>query len=163
MNHEDRVLQLSAALPGVLEFLRAGFRYHLQRPPRREEVFERGGSQGRSSRRRVHSVGHHRPADRHNCQCALYIYNTCVGSVLNEAHQLQVVDSKGHSLFQKEDATKGKFAFTTEDYDVFEVCFVSVVTSNELIFSYQDDVLVILFALWQVVATTVQLGKSTFP
>jgi len=25
----------------------------------------------------------------------------------------------------KEDATKGKFAFTTEDYDMFEVCFES--------------------------------------
>ena len=38
---------------------------------------------------------------------------------------LQVTDSKGHVLYNKEDATKGKFAFTTEEYDVFEVCFES--------------------------------------
>ena len=37
----------------------------------------------------------------------------------------QVIDSKGHILYQKEDATKGKFAFTTEEYDMFEVCFES--------------------------------------
>ena len=41
---------------------------------------------------------------------------------------LQVADSKGHTLFRKDDATKGKFAFTTEDYDMFEVCFKSVAT-----------------------------------
>lgn len=35
----------------------------------------------------------------------------------------QVSDSKGHVLYQKEDISKGKFAFTTEEYDVFEVCF----------------------------------------
>lgn len=38
---------------------------------------------------------------------------------------LRVIDSKGHILYQKEDATKGKFAFTTEEYDMFEVCFES--------------------------------------
>ena len=45
---------------------------------------------------------------------------------LNNAH-LQVADSKGHTLFRKESATKGRFAFTTEDYDMFDVCFYSVV------------------------------------
>lgn len=38
---------------------------------------------------------------------------------------LQVTDSRGHILFKKEDASKGRFAFTTEDYDMFEVCFLS--------------------------------------
>lgn len=38
---------------------------------------------------------------------------------------LQVTDSKGHILYSKEDAKKGKFAFTTEEYDMFEVCFES--------------------------------------
>lgn len=41
---------------------------------------------------------------------------------------IQVADSKGHTLFRKDEATKGKFAFTTEDYDMFEVCFLSVTT-----------------------------------
>lgn len=36
---------------------------------------------------------------------------------------LAVTDSKGHILYSKQDAKKGKFAFTTDEYDVFEVCF----------------------------------------
>lgn len=45
----------------------------------------------------------------------------------NNCHPLlfQITDSAGHILYSKEDATKGKFAFTTEDYDMFEVCFES--------------------------------------
>ena len=43
---------------------------------------------------------------------------------------LQVADSKGHTLFRKESAAKGRFAFTTEDYDMFEVCFYSVITGE---------------------------------
>lgn len=42
----------------------------------------------------------------------------------------QVADSRGHTLFRKEDASKGKFAFTTEDYELFEVCFLSTVTGE---------------------------------
>lgn len=38
---------------------------------------------------------------------------------------LKVTDSKGHVLYNKDDATKGKFAFTTEEYDMFEICFES--------------------------------------
>uniref|UniRef100_A0AAY4BND9 GOLD domain-containing protein n=1 Tax=Denticeps clupeoides TaxID=299321 RepID=A0AAY4BND9_9TELE len=38
---------------------------------------------------------------------------------------LKITDSSNHILYSKEDATKGKFAFTTEDYDMFEVCFES--------------------------------------
>lgn len=37
----------------------------------------------------------------------------------------QVIDTNGHVLYKKDDATKGKFAFTTDDYDMFEVCFQS--------------------------------------
>lgn len=36
---------------------------------------------------------------------------------------LDVKDTKGHTLYNKEDASKGRFAFTTEEYDIFEVCF----------------------------------------
>jgi hypothetical protein len=36
---------------------------------------------------------------------------------------LEVKDTKGHTLYNKEDATKGRFAFTTEEYDIFDVCF----------------------------------------
>ncbi|KAL3873256.1 hypothetical protein ACJMK2_036394 [Sinanodonta woodiana] len=43
---------------------------------------------------------------------------------------LVVTDSKGHILYNKEDAKKGKFAFTTEEYDMFEVCFESKMVSG---------------------------------
>ena len=33
-------------------------------------------------------------------------------------------------LYKKEEASKGKFAFTTEDYDMFEVCFMSAAASE---------------------------------
>ncbi|ETE67368.1 Transmembrane emp24 domain-containing protein 10, partial [Ophiophagus hannah] len=39
--------------------------------------------------------------------------------------EYEITDTAGHILYVKEDATKGKFAFTTEDYDVFEACFES--------------------------------------
>ncbi|XP_068110610.1 transmembrane emp24 domain-containing protein 10 [Hyperolius riggenbachi] len=38
---------------------------------------------------------------------------------------LKITDSANHILYSKEDASKGKFAFTTEEYDMFEVCFES--------------------------------------
>lgn len=36
---------------------------------------------------------------------------------------LEVKDTKGHILYNKEDAIKGKFAFTTEQFDIFDICF----------------------------------------
>nr|XP_019528958.1 transmembrane emp24 domain-containing protein bai-like isoform X1 [Aedes albopictus]XP_019553257.1 transmembrane emp24 domain-containing protein bai-like isoform X1 [Aedes albopictus]XP_029717505.1 transmembrane emp24 domain-containing protein bai-like isoform X1 [Aedes albopictus]XP_029734156.1 transmembrane emp24 domain-containing protein bai-like isoform X1 [Aedes albopictus] len=38
-----------------------------------------------------------------------------------------VRDSKGHIMSQKEDISKGKFSFTSEMYDTFEICFISQV------------------------------------
>lgn len=38
---------------------------------------------------------------------------------------LSVTDSKGESFYQKQDVSKGKFAFTTHEYDMFEICFHS--------------------------------------
>merc|ERR1712142_1125181 len=38
---------------------------------------------------------------------------------------MKVTDSNAHVLYQKEDATTGKFAFTTDDYDMFQICFTS--------------------------------------
>jgi len=39
--------------------------------------------------------------------------------------ELQVIDTKGHTLVHREDTTKGKFAFTTDAYDIFDICFSS--------------------------------------
>lgn len=38
---------------------------------------------------------------------------------------LLVTDSNSHILYSKEEATDGKFAFTTDDYDMFQICFKS--------------------------------------
>jgi len=43
---------------------------------------------------------------------------------------LQVTDSKGESFYQKQDVSKGKFAFTTHEYDMFEICFQSHTSSG---------------------------------
>ncbi|KAF2904776.1 hypothetical protein ILUMI_01401 [Ignelater luminosus] len=42
-----------------------------------------------------------------------------------------VRDSKGHILSQHEDVSKGKFSFVTENYDTFEICFVSHVPQHQ--------------------------------
>ncbi|XP_069681944.1 transmembrane emp24 domain-containing protein bai [Periplaneta americana] len=42
-----------------------------------------------------------------------------------------VRDSKGHILSQKEDISKGKFSFVTENYDSFEICFISRVPPQQ--------------------------------
>ncbi|CAJ0948648.1 unnamed protein product [Ranitomeya imitator] len=44
--------------------------------------------------------------------------------------EYEVTDSVGHILFSKEKAKKGKFAFTTDDYDVYEVCFENSASSD---------------------------------
>ena len=42
-----------------------------------------------------------------------------------------VTDTTGHHLVNRENIEKdGKFAFTTDKYDVFEICFISSVPSN---------------------------------
>jgi hypothetical protein len=43
----------------------------------------------------------------------------------------QVTDIKGHTLVSHEDKSKGKFAFTTDDYEVYEICFVSKVPPSK--------------------------------
>merc|ERR1712226_344158 len=43
---------------------------------------------------------------------------------------LMVIDTKGQHFVNRENTDKGKFAFTTDDYDVYEVCFLSRVPVN---------------------------------
>lgn len=37
---------------------------------------------------------------------------------------LQVTDTRGHTLYKRENfpETRGKFAFTADEYDIFEMC-----------------------------------------
>ncbi|XP_072277403.1 transmembrane emp24 domain-containing protein 10-like isoform X2 [Pyxicephalus adspersus] len=50
---------------------------------------------------------------------------------------LKVTDSIGHILYSKEDAKKGKFAFTTDEYENYEVCFESISSSDSVRFPDQ--------------------------
>lgn len=50
--------------------------------------------------------------------------------ILYSALHVQVTDAKGHILFKQDDITTGKFSFTTEDYDMFEVCFHTKTTGE---------------------------------
>ncbi|CAG5133733.1 unnamed protein product [Candidula unifasciata] len=38
---------------------------------------------------------------------------------------LTVTDLRSHTLYSKENAIKGRFAFTTDEYDQYEICFIS--------------------------------------
>lgn len=38
---------------------------------------------------------------------------------------LQITDSHGNPVYRKENAVKGKFAFSSDAYDVYEICFES--------------------------------------
>lgn len=44
---------------------------------------------------------------------------------------LLVTDTKGHILVSRENVDKGKFAFVTDDYDVFEACFTSKLPAGQ--------------------------------
>jgi hypothetical protein len=46
-----------------------------------------------------------------------------LSAVVGHETKLAVTDSRGHILYKKENAGKGKFAFTTDEYDVFQICF----------------------------------------
>ena len=41
-------------------------------------------------------------------------------------------DTKGHTLYTKEEAVEGKFAFTTDEYDTFDICFETKIPMGEL-------------------------------
>jgi hypothetical protein len=44
---------------------------------------------------------------------------------------LAVVDSKGGFLWKKDQAEKGRFTFTTDEYEVYEICFYSKVPHGQ--------------------------------
>jgi len=49
-----------------------------------------------------------------------------------EGQQIDYVikDSKNHILSQKEDINSGKFTFSVEHHDMFEICFISKIDNN---------------------------------
>ena len=59
---------------------------------------------------------------------------TLFGNFSYKTHSSQVdmmvTDTKGQHFVNREKTDKGKFAFTTDNYDVFEICFISRVPAN---------------------------------
>ena len=53
-----------------------------------------------------------------------------VNEVPGQQVDMMVTDTKGQHFVNRESTDKGKFAFTTDDYDVFEICFISRVPTN---------------------------------
>jgi hypothetical protein len=56
----------------------------------------------------------------------LVVGNYEVEKISSQTTNIEVIDSKGHTLFRKDDVDEGKFAFTTEDYEMFDVCFITI-------------------------------------
>ena len=54
-----------------------------------------------------------------------------ISSQPGQVVDLMVIDSKGQHFVNYENTEKGKFAFTTDDYDVYEICFLSRVPPNQ--------------------------------
>ncbi|XP_025203385.1 transmembrane emp24 domain-containing protein bai-like isoform X2 [Melanaphis sacchari] len=54
-----------------------------------------------------------------------------VTQVDNQQVDYVIKDSKNHILSQKEDISSGKFTFSVENYDVFEICFISKSLNSE--------------------------------
>uniref|UniRef100_A0A2S2PHT4 Transmembrane emp24 domain-containing protein bai n=1 Tax=Schizaphis graminum TaxID=13262 RepID=A0A2S2PHT4_SCHGA len=53
-----------------------------------------------------------------------------VSQVNNQQVDYVIKDSKNHILSQKEDISSGKFTFSVENYDIFEICFISKALNN---------------------------------
>ncbi|UYV80455.1 TMED10 [Cordylochernes scorpioides] len=50
-----------------------------------------------------------------------------LSEAVNQRVDLIVQDTKGHTLVSRENIGQSKFAFNTDDYDIFEICFISKV------------------------------------
>jgi len=53
-----------------------------------------------------------------------------VNHIPNQVVDLMVLDTKGQHFVNRENTDVGKFAFTADDYDVYEICFLSRVPAN---------------------------------
>lgn len=54
-----------------------------------------------------------------------------VTQVDNQQVDYVIKDTQNHILSQKEDISSGKFTFSVESYEIFEICFTSKVLNNE--------------------------------
>lgn len=80
---------------------------------------------GETSEIRMWQIQEGRPGELVQFLCCVSPWQCSAAPYPRRLSLTQITDSAGHILYAKEDATKGKFAFTTEDYDMFEACFES--------------------------------------
>lgn len=62
--------------------------------------------------------------------CSEYEVTAASGQIVD----YEVRDTKQHILSKKDDISRGKFSFTSEIFDVYELCFVSKVPNSKHIF-----------------------------
>ncbi len=43
---------------------------------------------------------------------------------------MQITDSQGHPVYRKDSAAAGKFAFTSDTYDLYTICFATAKTAD---------------------------------
>lgn len=43
-----------------------------------------------------------------------------------------IKDQQGHILSQKDDVTRGKFSFSSENFETYEICFISRVSPRKI-------------------------------
>lgn len=55
-----------------------------------------------------------------------------VAAMPGQVIDYEVRDTKSHILSKKDDISRGKFSFTSEIFDVYELCFISKVPASEL-------------------------------
>ena len=78
----------------------------------------------------------------------------------------EVRDTKQHILSKKDDISRGKFSFTSEVFDVYELCFISKVPSSKNFVNFHWNFLIHLRfldvrAMPQEVSVTVKKGVET--
>ena len=122
-NDLDRYEVVARSLANVSS--RFGVRNHLSAARRREKMPTRRSPQGRPCCRTLSALRRANAKDRHKSEPRKKIRR-------GKRRFRQVLDTNNHILHSREDAHgTGKFAFTTDDYDMFEVCFESRIAGRE--------------------------------
>lgn len=51
------------------------------------------------------------------------------------------MDTRGHTLYKRENFAEntGKFAFTADEYDIFEICFVNKIQHGKIVHVWHTD------------------------
>lgn len=85
----------------------------------------------------VHGINFHLQPNTQKClreelnQHTLINGEYTVVDAIGQSVDYVVTDSKGHIFSQGKDITHGKFSFTTDTYETYEICFISKVPTHQ--------------------------------